>query len=453
MSKEKINVGKEAVYDARKLGYGKMGILGFQHMFAMFGATVTVPLLTGLNVQTTLLMAGLGTLLFHVLTKFKVPAFLGSSFAFIGGYLAVAPLNEDGSGNMEMLPYACLGVVFAGLLYLVLALVIKLVGVSKVMKLFPPVVTGPIIIAIGLGLAPSAINNCSSCWPLAIVALCIVIAFNIWGKGMSKIIPILIGVIGAYIVALLFGNVAGLSFITPVDVQKISDAAWIGFPIEWAETVFGGVNFADTAKVTTALTTMVPIAIATMMEHIGDICAIGSTVGRDYINDPGLHRTLVGDGLATSMSALFGGPANTTYGENTGVLALSRVYDPRVVRIAAYLAILFSFCPKFAAVINAMPVGIVGGISFVLYGMIASIGIRNMVEAQVDFTKSRNVIVAAIILVCALGISLSDVGSISFKISGLTISLSGLAVASLVGIILNALFPDKDETQDIKTQS
>lgn len=270
---------------------------------------------------------------------------------------------------------------------------------------------------------------------------------------MSKIIPILIGVVGAYIVALLLGNVAGLSFITPVDVQKISDAAWIGFPIEWAETVFGGVNFADTAKVTTALTTMVPIAIATMMEHIGDICAIGSTVGRDYINDPGLHRTLVGDGLATSMSALFGGPANTTYGENTGVLALSRVYDPRVVRIAAYLAILFSFCPKFAAVINAMPVGIVGGISFVLYGMIASIGIRNMVEAQVDFTKSRNVIVAAIILVCALGISLSDVGSISFKISGLTISLSGLAVASLVGIILNALFPDKDETQEIKTQS
>ncbi len=459
MSNEKINVGREPVYDARKLGYGKMGILGFQHMFAMFGATVTVPLLTGLNVQTTLLMAGLGTLLFHLLTRFKVPAFLGSSFAFIGGYLAIAPLNADGSGNLEMLPYACLGVVFAGLLYLILALVMKLVGVSKVMKLFPPVVTGPIIIAIGLCLAPSALNNCATCWPLAIVALCIVIGFNIWGKGMAKIIPILIGVIGAYIVALLLGNLAGLSFITPVDTQKIIDAAWIGLPVDWSGTVFGGVDFADTAKVTVALTTMIPIAIATMMEHIGDICAISATVGKDYINDPGLHRTLIGDGLATSLSSLFGGPANTTYGENTGVLALSRVYDPRVVRIAAYLAILFSFCPKFAAIINAMPICIVGGISFMLYGMIASIGIRNMVEAQVDFSKSRNVIVAAVIVVCALGIKFSsgmgaDVinsidGSVNFKVGTVAISLSGLAIAAIVGIILNALFPDKDKVQSI----
>lgn len=451
MSNEKINVGKEPVYDARKLGYGKMGILGFQHMFAMFGATVTVPLLTGLNVQTTLLMAGLGTLLFHLLTKFKVPAFLGSSFAFLGGYAAVAPM-VDGKANVEMLPYACLGVVFAGLLYLILALVIKLVGISKVMKLFPPVVTGPIIIAIGLGLAPSAINNCANCWPLALVALCIVIAFNIWGKGMTKIIPILIGVVGAYIVALLLGNVAQLDWITPIDTDSIAKAAWIGLPVHWEGTVFGGVDFSDAAKITTALTTMIPIAIATMMEHIGDICAIGATVGKDYINDPGLHRTLVGDGLATSFSALFGGPANTTYGENTGVLALSKVYDPSVVRIAAYIAILFSFCPKFAAVINAMPSGIVGGISFVLYGMISAIGIRNMVEAQVDFTKSRNVIVAAIILVCALGISLSSVGSISFKIAGVTISLSGLAIAAVVGIVLNALFPDKDEVQKIEVK-
>lgn len=335
----------------------------------------------------------------------------------------------------------------------------KLVGVSKVMKLFPPVVTGPIIIAIGLCLAPSALNNCATCWPLAIVALCIVIGFNIWGKGMAKIIPILIGVIGAYIVALLLGNLAGLSFITPVDTQKIIDAAWIGLPVDWSGTVFGGVDFADTAKVTVALTTMIPIAIATMMEHIGDICAISATVGKDYINDPGLHRTLIGDGLATSLSSLFGGPANTTYGENTGVLALSRVYDPRVVRIAAYLAILFSFCPKFAAIINAMPIGIVGGISFMLYGMIASIGIRNMVEAQVDFSKSRNVIVAAVIVVCALGIKFSsgmgaDVinsidGSVNFKVGTVAISLSGLAIAAIVGIILNALFPDKDKVQSI----
>ena len=449
MSKEKINVGKEPVYDARKLGYGKMGVLGFQHMFAMFGATVTVPLLTGLNVQTTLLMAGLGTLLFHLLTKFKVPAFLGSSFAFLGGYATVAPMAKDGSANLEMLPYACLGVVFAGLLYLVLALCIKLIGVSKVMKLFPPVVTGPIIIAIGLCLAPSALNNCVTCWPLAIIALAIVIFFNILGKGMTKIIPILLGVVGAYLIALIFGNGFGVSWITPIDTDSIAKAAWIVFPIDWSQTIFGGVDYADTAKITTALTTMIPIAIATMMEHIGDICAIGATVGKDYINDPGLHRTLIGDGLATSLSSLFGGPANTTYGENTGVLALSKVYDPRVVRIAAYIAIVFSFCPKFAAVINAMPMGIVGGISFILYGMIAAIGVRNVVEAGVDFQKSRNVIVSAVIFVCALGINFSDAGAATFTVDGVTISLSGLAVAALVGIILNAIFPEKDEVKSI----
>ena len=441
MSKEKINVGKEPVYDARKLGYGKMGVLGFQHMFAMFGATVTVPLLTGLNVQTTLLMAGLGTLLFHLLTKFKVPAFLGSSFAFLGGYATVAPMAKDGSANLEMLPYACLGVVFAGLLYLVLALCIKLIGVSKVMKLFPPVVTGPIIIAIGLCLAPSALNNCVTCWPLAIIALAIVIFFNILGKGMTKIIPILLGVVGAYLIALIFGNGFGVSWITPIDTDSIAKAAWIGFPIDWSQTIFCGVDYADTAKITTALTTM--------MEHIGDICAIGATVGKDYINDPGLHRTLIGDGLATSLSSLFGGPANTTYGENTGVLALSKVYDPRVVRIAAYIAIVFSFCPKFAAVINAMPMGIVGGISFILYGMIAAIGVRNVVEAGVDFQKSRNVIVSAVIFVCALGINFSDAGAATFTVDGVTISLSGLAVAALVGIILNAIFPEKDEVKSI----
>jgi uracil permease len=407
-------------------------------------------------------MAGLGTILFHLLTKMKVPAFLGSSFAFLGGYAAIAPMGADGSANLEMLPYACLGVVFAGLLYLILALVIKLVGVTKVMKLFPPVVTGPIIIAIGLCLAPSALNNCATCWPLAIVALVIVIAFNIWGKGMAKIIPILIGVVGAYIVALIFGNGLGLlGDAGNVDIEAIKNAAWVGIPIDWSQTIFGGVDFADTAKITTALTTMIPIAIATMMEHIGYICAIGATVGKDFINDPGLHRTLIGDGLATSLSSLFGGPANTTYGENTGVLALSKVYDPKVVRIAAYLAVLFSFSPKFAAIINAMPFGIVGGISFMLYGMIASIGIRNMVEAQVDFSKSRNVIVAAVIVVCALGIKFSsgmgaDVvnsldGTVSFHIGSLAISLSGLAIAAVVGIILNALFPDKDEVTNISS--
>ena len=454
-------IGNSAVYDARELGKGKMFLLGFQHMFAMFGATVLVPLLTGLDVQTTLLMAGLGTILFHIFTKLQVPAFLGSSFAFLGGYTTVSGAFGDFGvkDSAHMLPYACLGVACAGLLYLVLALLIKLVGVKKVMKFFPPVVTGPIIIAIGLCLAPSALNNCATCWPLAVVALVIVILFNIWGRGMAKIIPILLGVVGAYLFALIFGNGLGLlGEAGQVDVKAIADAAWIGLPVYMDETIFS-IDWNNSSAIIFAITTMVPIAIATMMEHIGDICAIGATVGKDFINRPGLHRTLLGDGLATTLSSIFGGPANTTYGEYTGVLALSRVYDPRVVRIAAYLAMLFSFSPKFAMIIQAMPSGIVGGISFMLYGMIAAIGVRNVVEAQVDFKKSRNVIVAAIIVVCALGIKFSsgmgaDVlsgvdGAVSFSIGGVVISLSGLAVASIAGIILNAVFPDKDEVNDV----
>ena len=381
--KEKISIGNEGIYDAKKLGAPKMVVLGFQHMFAMFGATVTVPLLTGLDISTTLLFAGLGTLLFHCLTKFKVPAFLGSSFAFIGGYLAVAPL-QDGRGNKEMLPYACLGVACAGLLYLVLAGIIKLVGINKVMKLFPPVVTGPIIMAIGLGLAPSAIANCSQNWWLAIIALVLIVAFNIFGKGMVKIVPILLGIIITYIVAAIVGNGFGVESFA-IDFSGVKDAAWIGFPIEWSSTVFGGVR--NSSAAVSAIIAIVPIAIATMMEHIGDVSAISATCNKNYIKDPGLHRTLLGDGFATILASLFGAPANTTYGENTGVLALSKVYDPRVIRIAAYFAVVFSICPKFAAVIESIPVAVVGGISFVLYGMISAVGVRNVVEAKVDFSK------------------------------------------------------------------
>lgn len=437
MAKEKIAVGTDGIYDARKLGTGKMLVLGFQHMFAMFGATVTVPLLTGLDISTTLLMAGLGTLLFHVFTKFKVPAFLGSSFAFLGGYMTIAPMLEDGSPNKEMLPYACLGVACAGLLYLVLAAVIKLIGINKVMKLFPPVVTGPIIIAIGLGLAPSAVGNCQSNWWLALIALALVIIFNIFGKGMAKIIPILLGIIGSYAVAIIVGNLCGVESFA-VDFSVVKDAAWIGFPIEWSSTVFGGVR--DSSKAITAIIAIMPIALATIMEHIGDISAISATCGKNYIKEPGLHRSLAGDGCATILASLFGGPANTTYGENTGVLALSKVYDPRVVRIAAYFAIIFSFCPKFAAVIESIPGAIVGGISFVLYGMISAIGVRNVVEAKVDFSKPRNTIIAAVILVCALGLG----DGISFSIGQFDITLSALAIAALAGIILNAIFPGKD---------
>ncbi len=433
----KVKVGKDGIYDARQLGTSKMVVLGFQHMFAMFGATVTVPLLTGLDISTTLLFAGLGTLLFHCLTKFKVPAFLGSSFAFLGGYAAVAPMAADGSPNKEMLPYACLGVACAGLLYLVVAALVKIVGVNKVMKLFPPVVTGPIIIAIGLSLAPSAVNNCSSNWWLAVVALALVIIFNIFGKGMVKIVPILLGIIGSYLVAVLVGNVGGVESFA-IDFTGVKEAAWIGFPVEWSSTVFGGVH--DGSKAVSAIIALMPIAIATMMEHIGDISAISATCGKNYISDPGLHRTLLGDGLATSIASLFGAPANTTYGENTGVLALSKVYDPRVVRIAAYFAILFSFCPKFAAVIESIPGAVVGGISFVLYGMISAIGIRNVVEAKVDFSKARNTIIAAVILVVALGLT----SGITFNVGNVSITLTSLAVASIAGIVLNLIFPEKD---------
>ncbi len=456
-------VTTDGIYDARTLGVPKMLVLGFQHMFAMFGATVLVPLLTGLDVATTLLMAGLGTLLFHLITKGKVPAFLGSSFAFLGGYAAITGMaGTEGFENYttaQLLPYACLGVACAGLLYFVLAALVKIVGVDRVMKFFPPVVTGPIIIAIGLGLAGSAVNNCQSNWLIALTALAIIIIFNVWGKGMLKIIPILLGVLGACAIATLlavfFGQTIALEDGTQVialggnaafqlfDVaalEEFKSAAWIGLPVAWDRTVFGGVDWSNGSLILSSIIAIMPIALATMMEHIGDICAIGSTCGKNYVKDPGLHRTLIGDGLATTLASLFGGPANTTYGENTGVLALSKVYDPRVIRIAAVIASVLAFCPKFAALIHLIPTAVIGGISFVLYGMISAVGVRNVVENRVDFSKSRNLIVAAIILVCALGLT----GGISFSIGSVDITLSALAVASLAGIILNAILPDKD---------
>ena len=394
-------LGHDAIYDARELGIPRMLLLGLQHLFAMFGATVLVPILvTGyglpLSIQTTLLFAGIGTLLFHVCTKFKVPAFLGSSFAFLGGFQAVAGLNTGKFAAMtgeEKLPYALGGVVIAGLLYLVLALLFKLVGAKKVMRFFPPIVTGPIIIVA-----------------------------NIWGKGMIKIVPILLGVVGAYIVALIAGK---------VDFTEVAGADIVGLQ-----------KFVIAKFDVTSILVMAPIAIAAMMEHIGDMSAISSTTGKNFIEDPGLHRTLLGDGLATAFAGMFGGPANTTYGENTGVLALSRVYDPRVIRLAALYAIILSFSPKFDALVNSIPTAIVGGVSFVLYGMISAVGVRNVVENRVDLTKSRNLIIAAVIFVCGLGFS--STGGITFTAGSADITLSGLAIAALAGVILNALLPGND---------
>ncbi len=422
---EKQKIDAEPIRDARTLGAPKMILLGMQHLFAMFGATVLVPLLTGLDVSTTLLMAGLGTLLFHFITKGKVPAFLGSSFAYLGGYAIVAPLI-DGKPNTEMLPYACGGVLVSGIVYLILAALFKAFGIKRVMKFFPPVVTGSMIIAIGLTLAPSAIDNCQTDWLLAAIAITLIIVCNIWGKGMIKIVPIMIGILGSYLVAVCLGR---------VDFSAVAQSKIVAVPIHTSAIAKFDIS---------AIITILPIALATVMEHIGDISAISATTGENYIADPGLHRTLIGDGLATSFSALFGGPANTTYGENTGVLVLTRIYDPRVIRIAAIFSVLLSFFPSVSAVIATVPTAIIGGVSIILYGMISAIGIRNFVENKVDLTKSRNVIITAVMLGSAIGFKYSAAQGISFAVAGTTISLSGLAIAAILGILLNAILPGKD---------
>ena len=443
-----MSESNEVIRDARKLGLPKMLILGLQHMFAMFGATILVPILVnsyfvdacgegptrGLTVAVTLFCAGFGTLLFHVCSKMKVPAFLGSSFAFLGGFSTVAHLDTGiyaGMSVNDKAAYACGGVVVAGLLYLVLSLIIRMVGVKRVMRYLPPVVTGPVIICIGLSLASSAINNASTNWFLAFVALAVIIVFNIWGKGMFKIIPILMGVVISYAVAVIM-NAFGLT--NPdgsaiLDFTSVASAGLVGIPpIQICKFDV------------TAILVMAPIAIATMMEHVGDMSAISATVGENYLADPGLHRTLLGDGLATALAGFLGGPANTTYGENTGVLELSHVYDPLVIRIAACFAIIISFIPKVSAIISTMPSAIIGGVSFMLYGMISAIGVRNVVENKVDLTKSRNLIIAGVIFVCGLGFS----GGLTFTIAGTSITLTALAIAAIAGILLNIILPGND---------
>ena len=443
-----MNESNGVIRDARKLGIPKMLILGLQHMFAMFGATILVPILVnsyfvaacgegpsrGLTVSVTLFCAGFGTLLFHLCAKFKVPAFLGSSFAFLSGFAAVANLNTGKYASMSVndkAAYACGGIVVAGLLYLIFALIIRMVGVKRVMRYLPPVVTGPVIICIGLSLAGSAINNASTNWFLALVALAVIIIFNIWGKGMFKIIPILMGVVIAYAVAVVL-NALGI---------KNPDGSVIINFVPVAQAGIVGLPPLQLCKFDlTSIMIMAPIAIATMMEHVGDMSAISATVGENFLSDPGLHRTLLGDGLATAMAGFIGGPANTTYGENTGVLELSRVHDPRVIRIAAVFAIIVSFIPKVSALISTMPSSIIGGVSFMLYGMISAIGVRNVVENKVDLTKSRNLIIAGVIFVCGLGFS----NGLSFTIGGTTVTLTALAIAAIAGILLNMILPGND---------
>ena len=398
-----------AITDVTALGVPKMMTLGLQHTFTMFGATVLVPIITGLDISVSLFLAGVGTLLFHFITKGKVPAFLGSSFAFIAPMLAVA-----GTHGLE---YARGGIVVAGFIYLILAGLMQVFGAEKVIKFFPPVVTGPIIIVIGLKLAPVAIDMASADWLLAFIAFCIVASVSVYAKGFLKVIPVIIGLIGAYVVAVILGK---------VDFTAVRDASIFGLPA----FTFAKFNL-------DAILTVAPIALATMVEHVGDVIAIGATVDKDFMEEPGLSRTLAGDGIATAVSAFFGGPANTTYSENTGVLALTRAWDPRIMQIAAVMAIALGVIPKLGALISTIPVAIIGGISIILFGMIASIGARTLVEHQVDFTKSRNLIIAAVIVVLGLGGAVLPI-----NLGAISVNIEGMALAAIAGILLNVIFPE-----------
>ena len=422
---------KDEIYDARKLGVLPMLVLGAQHMCAFFGATVLVALLSGLPVQTTLFCAGLCTLVFHYFFgKRIVPVFLGSSFAFLGGYAIVKecptyaglPLNDQ-------LAYANGGAIIGAFIYVIVSIAIMVVGERRVLKYLPTVVTGPMVICIGMSLVPSAISNASNNWLLAIIAIAIVIAFSVWGKGTLRIASILMGFILSYAIALLVHSL-GVGGAWEIDLASVASANWFGFP---------PIIFPKFGVEATLI--MAPIYLATMMEHIGDMSAISATVGQNFMEEPGLHWTLLGDATASIIASLLGGPPNTTYGENTGVLALTKVYDPEVIRIGATYAVIIGFIPKVAALINTMPAAIIGGVSFILYGMIAIVGVRNIQEKRVDFTKSRNLVIASIVLVCGLGLS----DGVSLHIFGVDITLTGLAIAAIVGIALNMILPGQDD--------
>ncbi|MCL2277364.1 MAG: NCS2 family nucleobase:cation symporter [Treponema sp.] len=394
------------------LTLGKKVVLGVQHTFTMFGATVLVPILTGLDIGVSLFMAGVCTLWFHLVTKGKVPIFLGSSFAFIGPIVAVSALYGR--------EYAQGGIVVSGLVYLLFALLVYALGVKRVLSLFPPIITGPIVIIIGLMLAPVAISSAQENWWIALVSFLVVAVVSIFLKGFIKLLPVICGLVIGYIVAAVTGN---------VDFTPIREAAWIGLP-----------SFTIAKFNANAIMIIAPVAIATVVEHLGDMNSIKALTGRDPFQSPGVHRTLLGDGIASSISAMFGGPANTTYSENSGVMALTRVYNPVVMRIAACFAVLLSIFPKLSAVISTIPGPVIGGISIVLFGMIASVGARNLVENNVDFKQPRNLFIFAVIMVLALGGAQPSLTFDSF-----TLSFSPLALAAIVGIVLNKILPEKKE--------
>lgn len=409
-------------------------VMGVQHVFAMFGATVLVPSIVGTNPSVALLCAGIGTLIFHLCTKGIVPVFLGSSFAFITALQAVIFTQQD-------IPKAQGGVIFAGLIYVVLAILVKFIGVERIKRLFPPVVTGPIIVVIGLSLAPSAITNASACWPIALIVLAVVIVFMCFVRGFFNLLPVLMGLVIGYLLCLVC-DATGLSEAAGwgqmVKLQTVADSGWIISLDSFSLPVFD----------ISSIVLIAPIAIVTFMEHIGDVVTNGAVVGKNFLENPGLHRTLLGDGLATMFAGLIGGPPNTTYGENTSVLAVTGAYDPRILRIAAVFAIIMGLIGKFGAVLQTIPTPVLGGISFILYGMIASIGLRSLVTSKTDFTQSRNLVIVAVILVTGLGLSsvslkpLFDLFGAGDSEIANNMALSGQFVATLAGVVLNAVLPD-----------
>jgi len=423
------------------VGKGKLAVLGLQHTFTMFGATILVPLILsgfGMQIPVALFMAGACTLLFHLVTKGGVPLFLGSSFAFIGPVIAAA-----GAYGFEN---ALGGIVAAGGIYLLMAILVFFVGPKAIMGWFPPIVTGSIIIVIGLVLAPVGIDMATAGGAgegfvkpelmtgqnilLALMSFSIVVIVSVFFKGFLKVLPVLISLVVSYIVAVILtltGAVPGL-----IDFNAIRDAEWFGLP----QFTMAKFNLG-------AIMIVAPVAICTMVEHIGDIMAINSICNKDFLKNPGLHRTLLGDGLASMLSAMFGGPANTTYSENTGVLALTKQFNPNIMRIAACFAILLGFVPKLAAIISSIPTPIIGGVAIILFGMIASVGARLLVDNKVDFHKSRNLIIAAAILVLGIGIGPTD--GIPIKIGPVDFSIFGMALAAIVGIILNKVLPGADD--------
>ncbi len=385
--------------------------LAFQHVFAMFGATVLVPFITGLNPSVALFTAGLGTLLFHFITGGKVPVFLGSSFAFIAGINHV-------SANFG-LAYATGAIIAVGIVYLMMAGIVALVGINRIRQFFPPIVTGPIIIVIGLILAPVAIEMASEHWGAALITIFAVISTGIMAKGFFKLIPLLIGIVIGYLASVSFGI---------VDFTPIREAAWFSAP-----------DFMAPQFSMDAMKIIVPIALVTVIEHIGDITTNGAVVGKDFFKNPGLHKTLIGDGIATMVGGILGGPANTTYGENTGVLALTKNYNPAIIRMAAVIAILFSFIGKLGAFIMTIPEPVMGGVSFVLFGMIASVGVRTLVDSKPDLSNLRNSSVVFVILIVGI---LYIQGENNLAVIHLTeyATLEGLSLAAVLGITLNAVY-------------